>query len=163
LTSSHFDLRILMVCLGNICRSPMADGLLRRKVKEHNLNVLVDSAGTANYHIGSPPDYRMIETAKSRGTDIQDLRARQFSKIDFQDFDLIYVMDESNLTNVYRLASSENERQKVRLILEDLYPNESMKVPDPYYGSMKDFMDVHDLLDEVTDVIIEKIKNGEIW
>jgi len=162
LTSSHFDLRILMVCLGNICRSPMADGLLRRKVKEHDLNVLVDSAGTANYHIGSPPDHRMVEIATSRGTDIQDLRARQFSKIDFQDFDLIYVMDESNLTNVYRLASSEDERQKVRLILEDLYPKASMKVPDPYYGSMKDFMDVHDLLDEVTDVIIEKIKNGEI-
>lgn len=151
-----------MVCLGNICRSPMADGLLRRKVKEQNLNVLVDSAGTANYHIGSPPDYRMIETAKSRGTDIQNLSARQFSKKDFQDFDLIYVMDESNLSNVIKLSTNSAEQQKVKLILKELYPNESMQVPDPYYGSMKDFMDVYDLLNKVTDVIIEKIKNGEI-
>lgn len=151
-----------MVCLGNICRSPMADGLLRRKVKEQNLNVLVDSAGTANYHIGSPPDHRMIETAKSRGTEIHNLTARQFSQKDFQDFDLIYVMDESNLSNVIKLCTNSIEQQKVKLILEELYPNESMRVPDPYYGSMKDFMDVYDLLDKVTDVIIEKIKNGEI-
>lgn len=151
-----------MVCLGNICRSPMADGLLRRKVKEHNLNVLVDSAGTANYHVGSQPDYRMIETAKSRWTQIQNLTARQFSKKDFQDFDLIYVMDESNLSNVIKLTTNSTEQQKVKLILEELYPNENRRVPDPYYGSMQDFMDVYDLLDEVTDVIIEKIKNGEI-
>jgi protein-tyrosine phosphatase len=151
-----------MVCLGNICRSPMADGLLRRKVKEQNLNVLVDSAGTANYHIGSPPDHRMIETAKSRGTDIHNLTARQFSQKDFQDFDLIYVMDESNLSNVIKLTTNSTVQQKVKLILEELYPNESKRVPDPYYGSMKDFMDVYNLLDKVTDVIIEKIKNGEI-
>lgn len=151
-----------MVCLGNICRSPMADGLLRRKVKEHNLNVLVDSAGTANYHVGSQPDHRMIETAKSRGTNIHDLRARQFSKKDFQEFDVIYVMDESNLSNVNQLSAGDNEREKVKLILDELYPNENRRVPDPYYGSMHDFMDVYDLLDKVTDVIIEKIKNGEI-
>lgn len=150
-----------MVCLGNICRSPMADGLLRRKVQEQNLNVFVDSAGTANYHIGSTPDHRMIETAKSRGTDIQQLRARQFSRKDFRDFDVIYVMDESNLTNVKSLSANETELQKVKLILDELYPNESMKVPDPYYGSMNDFMEVYDLLDKVTDVIIKKIKNGE--
>ncbi len=162
MNSTNYDLRILMVCLGNICRSPMADGLLRRKVKDHNLNVFVDSAGTADYHTGSPPDHRMIETAKSRGTDIQELRARQFSKNDFQDFDLIYVMDESNLFNVNKLTASDTEQEKVKLILEELYPNESKRVPDPYYGSMKDFMDVYGLLDKVTDVIIEKIKNGEI-
>lgn len=151
-----------MVCLGNICRSPLADGLLRRKVREQGLNIYVDSAGTANYHIGSQPDHRMIETAKSRGTDIQDLRARQFSKNDFQNFDLIYVMDESNSANVNRLTSSESERHKVKLILDELYPGQSFHVPDPYYGSMKDFMDVYDLLDNVTDVIIDKIKNGQI-
>lgn len=151
-----------MVCLGNICRSPMADGLLRRKVKEQNLNVFVDSAGTANYHIGSPPDQRMIETAKLRGTEIQDLRARQFSKKDFNDFDVIYVMDQSNLSNVIGLTNGDKEQLKVRLILDELYPNKQKHVPDPYYGSMKDFMDVHDLLDKVTDVIIEKIKNGKI-
>jgi protein-tyrosine phosphatase len=140
----------------------MADGLLRRKVKEQNLNVFVDSAGTANYHIGSPPDQRMIETAKLRGTEIQDLRARQFSKKDFNDFDVIYVMDQSNLSNVIGLTNGDKEQLKVRLILDELYPNKQKHVPDPYYGSMKDFMDVHDLLDKVTDVIIEKIKNGKI-
>ena len=162
MNSSAFDLRILMVCLGNICRSPMADGLLRRKVKDNDLNVYVDSAGTANYHIGSAPDKRMIETAKTRGTNIEDLRGRQFSRKDFQDFDLIYVMDDSNLSNVLSMTRIEKEQQKVRLILEELYPTEIMHVPDPYYGSMQDFMDVYDLLDKVTDVIIEKIKNGKI-
>lgn len=162
MNSTIYDLRILMVCLGNICRSPIADGLLRRKVSENDLNVFVDSAGTANYHIGSPPDKRMIETAKSRGTDIQGLRARQFSKYDFRNFDVIYVMDESNLSNVNSLTTNTSEQQKVKLILEELYPNQSMPVPDPYYGSMKDFMNVYDLLDEATDVIIEKIKNGQI-
>lgn len=162
MNSSAFDLRILMVCLGNICRSPMADGLLRRKVKDNDLNVYVDSAGTANYHIDSAPDKRMIETAKTRGTNIEDLRGRQFSRKDFQDFDLIYVMDDSNLSNVVSMTNVENEQQKVRLILEELYPTQLMQVPDPYYGSMQDFMDVYDLLDKVTDVIIEKIKNGKI-
>jgi protein-tyrosine phosphatase len=162
LSSINYDLRILMVCLGNICRSPMADGLLRRKVEEQALNVYVDSAGTANYHVGSPPDKRMIETAKSLGTEISGLRGRQFSKKDFQDFDVIYVMDESNLSNIKKLTTNNIERLKVKLILNELYPNESREVPDPYYGSMKDFREVYDLLDEVTDVIIEKIKNGEI-
>ena len=162
MNSSAFDLRILLVCLGNICRSPMADGLLRRKVKDNDLNVYVDSAGTANYHIDSAPDKRMIETAKTRGTNIEDLRGRQFSRKDFQDFDLIYVMDDSNLSNVVSMTNVENEQQKVRLILEELYPTQLMQVPDPYYGSMQDFMDVYDLLDKVTDVIIEKIKNGKI-
>ena len=162
MNSSAFDLRILMVCIGNICRSPMADGLLRRKVKDNDLNVYVDSAGTANYHIDSAPDKRMIETAKTRGTNIEDLRGRQFSRKDFQDFDLIYVMDDSNLSNVVSMTNVENEQQKVRLILEELYPTQLMQVPDPYYGSMQDFMDVYDLLDKVTDVIIEKIKNGKI-
>lgn len=159
---TEFDLRILMVCLGNICRSPMADGLLRRKVKEQGLNIFVDSAGTANYHTGSAPDSRMIETARSRGTEIQDLRARQFTKSDFVDFDFIYVMDESNLINVLKLSEHESNKQKVKLILDELYPNQNMHVPDPYYGTKKDFMDVYDLLDGVTDKIIQKIKDGEI-
>ena len=128
---TEFDLRILMVCLGNICRSPMADGLLRRKVKEQGLNIFVDSAGTANYHTGSAPDSRMIETARSRGTEIQDLRARQFTKSDFVDFDFIYVMDESNLINVLKLSENESNKEKVKLILDELYPNQNMNVPDP--------------------------------
>ena len=151
-----------MVCLGNICRSPMADGLLRKKVKEHELNVYVDSAGTANYHIGSAPDSRMIETARLRGTDIGTLKARQFKSSDFHDFDLIYVMDESNLNNVLKLSQSNSDNQKVKLILDEIHPNQKRHVPDPYYGTMNDFMAVYDLLDEVTQKIIEKIKDGKI-
>ncbi|MEN9304367.1 MAG: hypothetical protein RL264_2796 [Bacteroidota bacterium] len=154
------QLRILMVCLGNICRSPMADGLLRKKVKEAHLNVFVDSAGTANYHVGAAPDKRMIQTGAKFQSPIHDLRARQFSVNDFHDFDVIFCMDEENLKNVQKLATSEIEKNKARLILDELYPNESMPVPDPYYGSMADFEQVYHLLDEVTDVIIQKIKSG---
>ncbi len=158
----NFDLRILMVCLGNICRSPMADGLLRKKVKELGLNIFVDSAGTANYHVGSSPDQRMIDTAKSRGTDINQLKARQFTSQDFIDFDVIYVMDQSNLTNVKALCSDNHNMEKVKLIRNEIVSTQGMHVPDPYYGTMKDFMHVYDLLDEVTDAIIQKIQNDKI-
>lgn len=94
-------MRILMVCLGNICRSPLADGLLRNKVSEKKLPWMVDSAGTAAYHIGNPPDHRMIQTAKANRIDISEFRARQFTTQDFVAFDRIYVMDQSNYNNVY--------------------------------------------------------------
>jgi protein-tyrosine phosphatase len=162
LKEPNFDLRILMVCLGNICRSPMADGLLRKKVKELGLNIFVDSAGTANYHVGSSPDQRMIDTAKSRGTDINQLKARQFTSQDFIDFDVIYVMDQSNLTNVKALCSDNHNMEKVKLIRNEIVSTQGMHVPDPYYGTMKDFMHVYDLLDEVTDAIIQKIQNDKI-
>ena len=115
--------KILMVCLGNICRSPMADGLMRKKVQEHKLDVYVDSAGTANYHVGGAPDVRMTETAKRKDVDISGLQARQFVVTDFDTFDLIYVMDHSNYDNVVRLSRNETDREKVQLILE-LLPNQ---------------------------------------
>lgn len=151
-------MRILMVCLGNICRSPMADGLLRKKVSEAGLEVFVDSAGTANYHIGSAPDERMIRTGRKLGAPIDDLRARQFSSSDFHEFDLIYCMDESNLNNVLKLAKTEREKEKVKLLLNELYPGQNLEVPDPYYGTMKDFEDVFHLLDKATDAVMHKIK-----
>jgi protein-tyrosine phosphatase len=154
--------RILMVCLGNICRSPMADGLLRRKVKEENLNVFVDSAGTANYHVGKRPDKRMCDTAKQNLTSIDELRARQFTVEDFNSFDKIYAMDEENYKNILRLAKTQSDTQKVELILNELYPNENRGVPDPYYGTEADFQEVYTLLDHATDVVISKIKNGTI-
>lgn len=149
--------RILFVCLGNICRSPLADGILRRKVQEQNLNVEVDSAGTADYHVGEAPDKRMIATAKNRGTDISFLRGRQFVKTDFDSFDQIYVMDKSNFQNVIHLARNTEDKAKVKLILNESFPNEDMEVPDPYYGGQAGFEHVYDLLDEVTDKIIEKL------
>lgn len=152
-------MKILMVCLGNICRSPLADGLLRRKVSENQLDVEVDSAGTSNHHRGEAPDMRMQATAKKNGTDLSFLRARQFVKSDFQDFDLIYVMDKSNLQNVLALASSEQDRQKVNLILNEIHPNSNAEVPDPYFGGQAGFDHVYALLDEATDKIVNNIKN----
>lgn len=145
-----------MVCLGNICRSPLADGLLLRKIKERQLNFTVDSAGTANYHIGKAPDLRMIKTAASHGTPIEFLRARQFTAQDFQHFDLILVMDKSNYQNVIRLASSNEEINKVNFLLDYLYPGQAAEVPDPYYGAQKDFEEVYELLDKATDALIQK-------
>lgn len=151
-----------MVCLGNICRSPIADGLLRRKVKENNLNIFVDSAGTAAYHIGKTPDKRMCDTARQNGTNIDNLSARQFSTQDFDDFDIIYAMDESNRQNIVSLARNNFDRKKVRLILDELVSGSNLSVPDPYYGTLADFNEVYELVDKVTSVIVTKIKNGEI-
>lgn len=153
-------MKILMVCLGNICRSPMADGLLRKKVREESLDVFVDSAGTSDYHTGAAPDLRMQATAKKSGYPIDELRARQFSVQDFDDFDLIYAMDSSNYNNILSLARNENDSFKVRLILNELYPGENRAVPDPYFGGEQGFTEVFQMLDEATDVIINNLKNG---
>ena len=152
-------MKILMVCLGNICRSPMADGLMRKKVQDHNLEAYIDSAGTANYHVGGAPDARMTQTAKRKGIDISGLQARQFVVADFDTFDLIYVMDHSNYDNVVRLARSESDRNKVQLILE-LLPNQiEIEVPDPYYGGQEGFEHVYDLLDKSTDIILNNLRH----
>ena len=154
------SMNILMVCLGNICRSPLADGLLRSKVKRDGLAAVVDSAGTANYHVGGPPDERMTETAMKNGIDISSLRARQFEVSDYDNFDLIYVMDKSNYHNVTRLARNDKDVEKVKLILDELgHSNTIQEVPDPYYGGQAGFDHVFDLLDRSTDIIIEKLKN----
>jgi len=140
----------------------MADGLLRRKVMEENLDVFVDSAGTANYHIGKKPDNRMCQTAKTNHTNIDDLRARQFVIADFDAFDKIYAMDEENQKNILRLARNTADKDKVELILNEINPGKNQSVPDPYYGSQADFQEVYTLLDHATDVVIKKIKNGTI-
>lgn len=154
-------MRILMVCLGNICRSPLADGILRNKVSHKQLPWMVDSAGTAAYHIGNPPDLRMIQTAKSNGIDISGLRARQFTSRDFEDFDRIYVMDQSNYKNVLAMASSNAHWQKVSLLLDHLYPNKQLEVPDPYYGNQSDFDAVFTLVNEATEALISDLTNDK--
>ena len=146
--------KILFVCLGNICRSPLADGILRRKVVENKLNFEVDSCGTAAYHVGEKPDPRMIQTAKNRGTDISFLRARQFSKTDFDYFDSIFVMDKENYKNIIALTTNESQKEKVKLILNEINPNNNDEVPDPYYGGQEEFEHVYDLLDLATDKIL---------
>ncbi len=151
-------MKILMVCLGNICRSPLADGLLRAKVEREGLDVTVDSAGTSGHHVGESPDRRMQATAEENGYPIDFLRARQFSKNDFQEFDLIYAMDRSNYNNILDLAESDEDRRKVKMILNESHPNKNLEVPDPYYGGEAGFKHVFELLDAATDVIIDNLK-----
>ncbi|MCM4157905.1 low molecular weight protein-tyrosine-phosphatase [Gramella sp. AN32] len=149
--------RILMVCLGNICRSPLAEGLLKSKVNPSE--VFVDSAGTGDYHIGDEPDRRSIAIAKKNQLDISQQRGRQFSAQDFEDFDHIYVMDNSNFSNVISLARTEEDRKKVHLILDEIFPSEKVDVPDPYFGGEMGFENVYKMLNEACDSIAEKIKN----
>lgn len=154
-------MNILMVCLGNICRSPMADGLMQKKAIENKLAITVDSAGTSGLHAGEAPDHRMRQTAKQLGTPIDSLRSRQFIAEDFDRFDLIFAMDKSNVTNILRLARSEKDKQKVHLILNMSHPGKDLEVPDPYYGGEQGFIDVYKMLDEATDCIVTKINNKE--
>ena len=137
----------------------MADGLMRKKVQDNQLDIYVDSAGTANYHVGGAPDTRMTATAKSKGIDISGLKARQFIVSDFDAFDLIYVMDQSNYNNVVRLARNETDIQKVQLILEFRTSPHGIEVPDPYYGGQDGFEHVYQLLDESTDIILKRLTN----
>ena len=144
-----------MVCLGNICRSPLAQGILESKV---NLDkVFVDSAGTAAYHVGNLPDERSIDVAYKYGINITNQRARKFTVKDFDEFDYIYAMDISNYQNILMLARGEEDENKVRLILNEIYPSENKSVPDPYYGGNQGFENVYQMLDEACDVISKKL------
>jgi protein-tyrosine phosphatase len=147
--------KILMVCLGNICRSPLAEGIMRAKLSK---DFIVDSAGTGGWHAGELPDKRSISTAKNRGLDITSQRARQFKISDFNTFDYIYVMDNSNYKDVMALAPNEEVKSKVKLILNELFPNENVDVPDPYYGGQDGFENVFNMLNEACDVIAGKLK-----
>jgi len=147
--------KVLMVCLGNICRSPLAEGILKSKVDASN--VLVDSAGTGHWHIGNKPDPRSIEVAKKHGLDITNQRGRQFTQKDFENFDYIFVMDTSNRDNVLELAKKESDNQKVHLILDELFPNENVDVPDPYYGGDQGFEQVYQMLDQACDKIVQRL------
>jgi protein-tyrosine phosphatase len=147
--------KVLMVCLGNICRSPLAEGVLQSKLPINKC--IVDSAGTANYHVGTAPDKRSIVTAKKFGIDISQQKCRQLSKSDFETFDYIYVMDNSNYKNVIAIAPNEASKKKVKLILNELEPIGNLEVPDPYYGEMEDFEHVFHLLDEACNQIAGKI------
>ena len=148
-------IKVLMVCLGNICRSPLAEGILKSKLK--NQNVVVDSAGTGAYHIGKLPDVRSIEVAKKHGIDITDQRARKITKSDLDTFDFIFVMDESNYRNVLMMASNETQSAKISMIMKTIYPREDISVPDPYYGGDNGFEQVYQMLDAACDVIVNKI------
>lgn len=140
-------MKILVVCLGNICRSPVAEGILLHLKEQHQLeNLVIDSAGTSGYHIDEAPDKRTVHNALKHGIDLKPLRARQFTVSDFDTFDLILGMDESNIKNIKALSSNPEHHKKVKLFLDYLYPNENQIVPDPYYGTENDFEEVFQLV-----------------
>lgn len=147
-----------MVCLGNICRSPLADGILRFKVKQNNLDIIVDSAGTYSGHKGENPDPRAIAVAKKYGIDISYLVARPFIKNDFHDFDKIYVMDSSNYRDVLKLATCESDEHKVEMIMNVVNPGKNQSVPDPYFGGNEGFEEVFKMLNEACDKVIQQLK-----
>lgn len=150
-------MKVLMVCLGNICRSPLAEGILRSKVSK---NIKVDSAGTAAWHSGNLPDKRSIAVAKLHGIDLSDQRARQFLIEDFDHFDYIYVMDKSNYVNICKLAPNNKAIEKVELILNETHPEKNLEVPDPYYGGKDGFENVFQMLDEACEKIKNKLENA---
>lgn len=149
-------MKILMVCLGNICRSPLAEGILQNKTKL--LNIEVDSAGTAAYHIGELPDKRSIEIAEKYNIDLKNQRARQFNRTDFDKFDIIYAMDTNNLAHLISLAETKKERNKIKLILNEINPNSCESVPDPYYDGVNGFQNVYNMLNEACDKIVQNIE-----
>ena len=145
-----------MVCLGNICRSPLAEGILKSK----STRIIIDSAGTAGYHVGRPPDIRSIEIANKFNIDLTNQRARQFNNNDFDNFDKIYAMDNDNYSKIISLAKNQAEINKVDLILNETYPKEFKSVPDPYYGGEQGFEDIFHLLDKACDIIAKKYEKG---
>lgn len=152
--------KVLFVCLGNICRSPTAEGIFLKMLADENLtDIHVDSAGTGGWHVGDPPDPRTVHHAKTRGYDLSSLRARQFQIGDFDNFDLIVTMDESNKENVLRMAKSDDHRNKVRHLTSfcDIHQN-VLEVPDPYHRGDEGFEYVMDLIEDACTQLIKQLK-----
>jgi len=146
-----------MVCLGNICRSPLAEGILRSKLVKLIPNILIDSAGTIGMHAGQAPDHRSISVALNHGIDISKQHARKFSIEDFEHFDVIFAMDNSNKKDILSLARSKSDQQKVHLFLEYAGIEGTKEVPDPYYGGQKEFEEVYLLIDKASELTALKI------
>ena len=149
-------MKILMVCLGNICRSPVAEGVMRAKAKEHVLEVEIDSAGTSGWHDGAAPDERSLTNASQNGIDISKQKSRKVVLSDFEVFDFLYAMDESNYNNLLNMAP-EKYHHKIKMILNEVNAGDNRSVPDPYYGN-DGFQLVFDLLDEACEKIAQNLK-----
>lgn len=147
-----------MVCLGNICRSPLAEGILKDKFKKKKIAAEVYSSGTSDFHLGERPDPRTIEVAEEHHIDIRSHRGNQFTVGDFDKYDKIYVMDLSNFRNVLKLARNEKDRSKVEMILNVSNPGMNMEVPDPYFGGNNGFELVYRMLDQACEIIANSVE-----
>jgi protein-tyrosine phosphatase len=152
-------MKFLMVCLGNICRSPLAEGILQHKAHEAGLNWVVESAGTNSYHIGEPPHHLSQKVALLNGINICEQRARRFTKEDFNNYDIIYAMADDVLEDMKKIARDHYDPSKAILFLEELYPGTNRSVPDPWYGPEPGYHEVFDLISQTCDSIIEKYKH----
>jgi protein-tyrosine phosphatase len=154
--------RVLFVCMGNICRSPTAEGVFRQVLAKHapDLHIEVDSAGTHDYHVGSPPDHRAIAAARRRGIDLSGLRARMVCAEDFETFDLILAMDDDNLRELRRRAPV-THHERIRLMMEFAPNAPSRHVPDPYYGGPQGFEEVLDLLEEAAQGLVAQLRSWQ--
>jgi len=135
----------------------MAEGILRAKLLASGKKAIVDSAGTADYHVGEIPDYRAIKTLREKNIDISGLSGRQFVVSDFDEFDYIFAMDATNYRNIIALARNETDKEKVSLIMNLVNPGQNLSVPDPYFGGVDGFEEVFDMLESASEKIIEKL------
>ena len=152
-------MRVLFVCLGNICRSPLADAVMRDLCSKNNIDWTIDSAGTSNYHIGEAPDKRAQKVSQKHGVDSSFLRARQFSVNDYDDFDIIYAMDQNNYNDIIRLARNESDKEKAKLFLNELEPGMNRGVRDPWYDDAL-FEPVYFEIRETCEAILLKYKSS---
>ena len=154
--------KILMVCLGNICRSPLAEEVMRSKIKKYGLNAKVDSCGIGGWHVGELPDDRAQRTALKHGLDISHQRCRKITLNDFDNFDVIYAMDGEIFSKLSQMAlQGRKEQEKIKLFMNELHPNANLPVPDPYGGGMIQFEEVWEMIDATCEKIAERI-SGKI-
>ncbi|WP_242696246.1 low molecular weight protein-tyrosine-phosphatase [Longitalea luteola] len=151
-------MKILMVCLGNICRSPLAEGILQHKAQQAGLSWIVDSAGTNGYHIGEAPHRLSQKVALLHGIDISHQCARRFKAADFKQYDKIYAMAEDVIDEMQRIAGKDFDAAKVDLLMNELHPGKNMDVPDPWYGTEPDYHEVFAMIDQACDKIVEKYR-----
>jgi protein-tyrosine phosphatase len=149
-------MKILMVCLGNICRSPLAEGILQEKAFKAGLNWSVESAGTNGYHNGEPPHHLSQKVARQNGVDISTQRSRKLQAEDFDLYDKIYAMASDVVDDMKRIAGKKFDAAKVELLMNELHPDENKDVPDPWYGAEPGYHEVYKMIDEACDAIIQK-------
>jgi protein-tyrosine phosphatase len=149
-------MKILMVCLGNICRSPLAEGILQQKAFEAGLPWSIESAGTNSYHTGEPPHKLSQKVALAHGIDISRQRARRFRPTDFEEFDTIYALSSDVVDDMKRIAKEKYDPAKVKLLMEELYPGKNMDVPDPWYGTEPGYHTAYQLIEDACSEIVRK-------